>query len=237
MVAFTLASNALGSVTDAARIAAAAGRVGALAWADAVHLAPHRRLRRARARDRRAALLALQVLRPAPRGGSDRAHARRDASRGPRPAGGGVAARQVRDRTQSHEAIAGATAAMSICAHSATAISTRPSTAYATTRRRCRAASCRPRPASRGSTCTGSPIPTAWGSAHPPSASTWAVGAARARGSAGRARHLRLGRQLLRAGADAGAWARRTRRRARRLPPLHDGGRVDRLLRRSEGSA
>jgi cysteine desulfurase family protein (TIGR01976 family) len=45
VVAFTLASNAVGSMPDAARIAAAAHRVGALAWADAVHLAPHRRLR------------------------------------------------------------------------------------------------------------------------------------------------------------------------------------------------
>jgi selenocysteine lyase/cysteine desulfurase len=45
VVAHTLASNAVGSLTDAARIAAAAHRVGALAWADAVHLAPHRRLR------------------------------------------------------------------------------------------------------------------------------------------------------------------------------------------------
>ena len=45
VVAFTLASNAVGSITHPARIAAAAHRVGALAWADAVHLAPHRRLR------------------------------------------------------------------------------------------------------------------------------------------------------------------------------------------------
>jgi cysteine desulfurase family protein (TIGR01976 family) len=45
VVAFTLASNAVGSLTDAARIAAAAHRVGALAWADGVHFAPHRRLR------------------------------------------------------------------------------------------------------------------------------------------------------------------------------------------------
>ena len=43
VVAFTLASNAVGSVTDARRIAAAAHGVGALAWADAVHYAPHRR--------------------------------------------------------------------------------------------------------------------------------------------------------------------------------------------------
>jgi cysteine desulfurase family protein (TIGR01976 family) len=47
VVAFTLASNAVGSIPDAERVAAAAHRVGALAWADAVHLAPHRRLRRA----------------------------------------------------------------------------------------------------------------------------------------------------------------------------------------------
>jgi len=45
VVAFTLASNAVGSIPDAGRIAAAAHAVGALAWADAVHMAPHRRLR------------------------------------------------------------------------------------------------------------------------------------------------------------------------------------------------
>jgi cysteine desulfurase family protein (TIGR01976 family) len=44
VVAFTLASNAVGSLTDPARIAAAAHATGALAWADGVHLAPHRRL-------------------------------------------------------------------------------------------------------------------------------------------------------------------------------------------------
>ena len=42
VVAFTLASNAVGSVPDAQRIARAAHGVGALAWADAVHYAPHR---------------------------------------------------------------------------------------------------------------------------------------------------------------------------------------------------
>jgi cysteine desulfurase family protein (TIGR01976 family) len=45
IVAFTLASNAVGSIPDAVRLAAAAHRFGALAWADGVHLAPHRRLR------------------------------------------------------------------------------------------------------------------------------------------------------------------------------------------------
>ncbi len=47
VVAFTLASNALGTVPDARRIAELAHGVGALAWADGVHFAPHRRLDRA----------------------------------------------------------------------------------------------------------------------------------------------------------------------------------------------
>jgi cysteine desulfurase family protein (TIGR01976 family) len=42
IVAFTLASNALGTVTDAAAIVERAHSVGALAIGDAVHLAPHR---------------------------------------------------------------------------------------------------------------------------------------------------------------------------------------------------
>jgi cysteine desulfurase family protein (TIGR01976 family) len=47
VVACTLASNALGSVPDLTRVAAAAHGVGALLWVDAVHFAPHRRLNRA----------------------------------------------------------------------------------------------------------------------------------------------------------------------------------------------
>jgi cysteine desulfurase family protein (TIGR01976 family) len=43
VVAVTLASNAVGSITDLAPIAAAAHAAGALVWTDAVHLAPHRR--------------------------------------------------------------------------------------------------------------------------------------------------------------------------------------------------
>jgi cysteine desulfurase family protein (TIGR01976 family) len=42
IVAFPLASNALGTLVDAKRIAELAHTVGALAWADAVHYAPHR---------------------------------------------------------------------------------------------------------------------------------------------------------------------------------------------------
>lgn len=47
LVACTLASNALGSITDIRRVGAAAHNVGALVWVDGVHLAPHRRLNRA----------------------------------------------------------------------------------------------------------------------------------------------------------------------------------------------
>jgi cysteine desulfurase family protein (TIGR01976 family) len=47
VVAFTLASNALGSIPDAASLSAAAHEAGALAWVDGVHLAPHRRVDRA----------------------------------------------------------------------------------------------------------------------------------------------------------------------------------------------
>jgi cysteine desulfurase family protein (TIGR01976 family) len=46
VVACTLASNALGSVTDVQRVAAAAHAVDAVVWVDGVHLAPHRRLSR-----------------------------------------------------------------------------------------------------------------------------------------------------------------------------------------------
>jgi cysteine desulfurase family protein (TIGR01976 family) len=41
VVAFPLASNALGTLTDAQAIAMLAHEAGALAWADAVHFAPH----------------------------------------------------------------------------------------------------------------------------------------------------------------------------------------------------
>ncbi len=41
VVAFPLASNALGTLTDARRIAELAHEAGALAWADAVHFGPH----------------------------------------------------------------------------------------------------------------------------------------------------------------------------------------------------
>ncbi|HXO08979.1 MAG TPA: cysteine desulfurase-like protein [Solirubrobacteraceae bacterium] len=47
VVACTLASNAIGSVTDIARVAAAAHGAGALLWLDGVHFAPHRRINRA----------------------------------------------------------------------------------------------------------------------------------------------------------------------------------------------
>ena len=44
VVAYTLASNAVGTVTEAARVAELAREAAALAWVDAVHFAAHRRI-------------------------------------------------------------------------------------------------------------------------------------------------------------------------------------------------
>ena len=44
IVAFPVASNAVGTLTDVPRIAALAHEAGAIAWADAVHYAPHGRI-------------------------------------------------------------------------------------------------------------------------------------------------------------------------------------------------
>jgi cysteine desulfurase family protein (TIGR01976 family) len=113
VVAFTLASNAVGSIPDAERIAAAAHRVGALAWADAVHLAPHRRLR-ARATGLDVLLcspykffgphLGIAAIRPdlAESLPADRV----------RPAEEDPPGHRFETGTQSHEAVAGATAAI-----------------------------------------------------------------------------------------------------------------------------
>ena len=46
VVACTLASNAVGTVTDIARVARAVHGAGALLWLDGVHFAPHRRIDR-----------------------------------------------------------------------------------------------------------------------------------------------------------------------------------------------
>jgi cysteine desulfurase family protein (TIGR01976 family) len=113
IVAFTLASNAVGSLTDAARIAAAAHAVGALAWADGVHYAPHRRLR---AREWGIDVLlcspykffgphlGVAAIRPdlAESLPADRV----------RPAAEVPAGHRFETGTQSHEAVAGATAAI-----------------------------------------------------------------------------------------------------------------------------
>jgi cysteine desulfurase family protein (TIGR01976 family) len=113
VVAFTLASNAVGSIPDAARIATAAHAVGALAWADGVHLAPHRRLR-ARELGLDVVLcspykffgphLGIAAIRPdlAESLPADRV----------RPASEDPPGHRFEAGTQSHEAIAGATAAI-----------------------------------------------------------------------------------------------------------------------------
>ena len=113
VVAFTLASNAVGSIPDAARIAAAAHSVGALAWADGVHMAPHGRLR--------AGELGLDVVLCSPYKFFGPhigiATIRPDLAESlpadrVRPAGETPAGHRFETGTQSHEAIAGATAAI-----------------------------------------------------------------------------------------------------------------------------
>ena len=113
VVAFTLASNAVGSLTDPARIAAAAHAVGALAWADGVHLAPHRRLR--------ASEWGLDVLLCSPYKFFGPhlgiAAIRTDLARSlpadrVRPAHEDPPGHRFETGTQSHEAVAGATAAI-----------------------------------------------------------------------------------------------------------------------------
>ena len=113
MVAFTLASNAVGSIPDAERIAAAAHSVGALAWADAVHMAPHRRLRA------RAIGLDVQICSPYKFFGPHLGIAaiRPDLAESlpadrVRPADETPPGHRFEAGTQSHEAIAGATAAI-----------------------------------------------------------------------------------------------------------------------------
>lgn len=113
IVAFTLASNAVGSVPDAARIAAAAHAAGALAWADAVHFAPHRRL------DREALGLDVVLCSPYKLFGPHLGIAaiRRDlAASWPadrvRPAAQDPPGHRFETGTQSFEALAGATAAI-----------------------------------------------------------------------------------------------------------------------------
>jgi cysteine desulfurase family protein (TIGR01976 family) len=113
VVAFTLASDAVGSIPDAERIAAAAHAVGALAWADGVHMAPHGRLR-ARELGLDVVLcspykffgphLGIAAIRPdlAESLPADRV----------RPADERPPGHRYEAGTQSHEAIAGATAAI-----------------------------------------------------------------------------------------------------------------------------
>ena len=113
VVAFTLASNAVGSIPDAWRIADAAHRVGALAWADGVHFAPHRRLK---ARE-----LGLDVVLCSPYKFFGPhlgiAHIRADLAESlpadrVRPAAEHPAGHRFETGTLSHEAIAGAVAAI-----------------------------------------------------------------------------------------------------------------------------
>lgn len=113
VVAFTLASNHLGTVTPCEEIARHAHSVGALAWGDAVHYAPHRRLDRVG--------LGLDVLLTSPYKWFGPhlgiASIRHDlAASWPadrvRPADETPAGHRFETGTQSHEAMAGMTAAV-----------------------------------------------------------------------------------------------------------------------------
>ncbi len=99
--AFTLASNAVGTMPAARALADVAHSVGALAWMDCVHYAPHRRIDVRDAGRRRAAVLAVQVLRPAPGPRLRARGAARELAGRPR-APGGRAARgpSLRDRAR-----------------------------------------------------------------------------------------------------------------------------------------
>ena len=188
VVAFTLASNAVGSITDAAphRRGRARRRRARLGGRRPPRAAPPPAPRRARAR--RAALLALQVLRPAPGHRGDPARPRRVAARRPRAAGRrgarrGTASRPAPSRTRRSP---GAWRRSSTCARSATATSTRPSRGSSSTRtqlsrrflerpaaigrRRSTASATRPRAARRPSASTSTAArrerwPSCWPSA------------------------------------------------------------------------
>ena len=113
VVAFTLASNAVGSIPDAGRIAAAAHGAGALAWADGGAYGAAPAAARTRARARRLALspykffgphLGIAAIRPdlAASLPADRV----------RPSAEDPPGHRFETGTQSHEAIAGALAAV-----------------------------------------------------------------------------------------------------------------------------
>lgn len=113
VVAFTLASNHMGTVTPAADIVGLAHSVGALAWGDGVHYAPHRRL------DREAMGLDVLLTSPYKWFGPHLGIAaiRLDLAESwpadrVRPADETPAGHRFETGTQSHEAMAGMTAAV-----------------------------------------------------------------------------------------------------------------------------
>ena len=233
VIAFTLASNAVGSLTDPARVAAAAHRVGALAWADAVHYAPHRRLR---AREWGIDVLLCSPYKFfGPHLGV--AAIRPDLARSlpadrVRPAEEDPPGHRFETGTQSHEAVAGATAAIDYLRFA---------------RRRLAGPGLRADPGARGRAVAPlSRRPARRGRAlrHPRHRWTHAdvllqrAGplAARAGGALGRPGHLRLGRRLLRRGADPRTGSGRIRwSGARGLPALHDARRGRPAARRAGG--
>ena len=223
VVAFTLASNAVGSIPDAARIAAAAHarrrpRVGRRR---APRAAPPPA--RGRARARRGALLAVQVLRPAPRDRGDPARPGRVAAGRPRAARRrGPARPSLRGRHPVARGDRGRAGGDRVPPRARRRRPRRrPSRRSRSTRRSSRRASsagCR-----TGSSSTASGPRRA---ARPPSASTWTAGrparwpscSASASSTSGTATTTRSSR-------CARSVSPTRRRRPRRLPALHDRGR------------
>ena len=210
VVAFPLASNAVGTLTDVPRIVELAQSVGALDLGGRRALRPARPDRRRRARRRRAALLAVQVLRPAPR-----------------------ARLRPRRRRGSVAHVQGAAGRPSVRDRDACARASRRLRRHGRVHRVARLGA---DPGARASARAAVPRRAAGGLHAARAADDGRTRAdirvhgrrplaARGRGIPRRARHRSLGRQLLRRRGDGRARSRGSGRRARRLRALqHRGG-------------
>ena len=232
--AFTLASNAVGTMPDARALADVAHSVGALAWMDCVHYAPHRRI------DVEALGADVLLCSPykffGPHQGlgfareellaswpADRVRpAEPDARRA-------TASRRARRATRRSRACSPRSTSSPRWARAPTAArsSTTPIATSSPTRRSSRRKMLDGLAEVPGMTLYGITRSRARGRAH----ADVHVHAARHHAAPGlraarRARHPRLGRQLLRARHHGSPRPRGPRRRdAPRLPPLHDRGR------------
>ena len=231
--AFTLASNAVGTMPDARALADIAHSVGALAWMDCVHYAPHRRI------DVKALGADVLLCSPykffGPHQGLGFAREELLASWPAdrvRPAGELPAGHRFETGTMSHEALAGVKAAIDFVASLGEGADRRAKldaafrdiVAYETalTARMLDGLAEVP-----GMTLYGITDPARAGERTPTFTFTLpGITPAPGLRAAGRARHPRLGRQLLRARHHGSPRPRRPRRSdPPRLPPLHHRGR------------